>query len=292
MSRLHPVDPSVRHTVLVPSRTVVPCQAAARASIGRGLRLAVAALQRADPTRLLLRPAEPAGDVLLACVYRAGGAAEVRALLVGLPEPAQVRLWSLDGHVPQDLERHTVGRGPGNRSALLNRLVAGTSAQTVVLVDDDVRFAVGGLAALLDAGRRLRLDVFQPAHLASSFASWDFVRRRSGVFGRETGFVEIGPLLVLTGPGRDLVLPLPEDDGMSWGLEVRWAARARATGVRLGIIDAVAVEHLVAPARSYDRPAEQARLDALLAEQGLVSMEQLHVVYRRVGVLGALRLPR
>lgn len=253
-----------------------------RAVAGRVYRGTVAVLQRADPTRLALRRPPPGTSVLLACVYRGRNAGTVRALLAGLPPGTEVRLWSLDGAVPADLAPLTAGQGPGDRTTHLNRLVAGASADAVVLVDDDVRFAVGSLAQLVDAGLRLDLDVYQPAHLASSYAGWDFVRRRSGVFARLTDFVEQGPLLVLSRRGAQELLPFPADDGMSWGVEVTWWAQARETSLRLGIVDAVAVRHLAPAAGAYDRPLEQQRLERRLAEHGLTSLEQLHVVRERL----------
>jgi hypothetical protein len=264
----------------------------ARAGLGAAYRRAVALVQHADPVRLALRPA-PAGTAIgLACVYRARNAPVVRGLLAQLPSSASVALWCLDGPSPQDLVDRTLGSGPGTRSALLNRLVATlpASLDALVLTDDDVRFSIGDLPRLVDAGRRLRLDVYAPAHLASSHAGWDFVRRRRGTFGRVTDFVEQGPLLVLSPRGREVVLPLPEDIGMSWGVEVRWWQEARARGARLGLVDAVAVRHLSPAAGAYDRQEQERTLQAELRRGGLSSLEQLHVVRERVGLARALRL--
>lgn len=263
----------------------------ARAVLGAGYRRSVGLLQRADPVRLALRPAPGSTTIGLVCVYRSRNAPVVRDLIEQLPAGSPVALWSLDGAVPSDLAERTSGSGPGNRSVLLNRLVAEltTPVDALVVSDDDVRFAIGDLSRLVDAGRRLRLDVYAPAHLASSHASWDFTRRRRLTFARVTDFVEQGPLLVLSAIGRGVVLPLPEDVGMSWGVEVRWWQAARARSARLGIVDAVAVRHLVPPGAAYDRAEQEARLDAELGRAGLSSLEQLHVVHERVGVRAALR---
>lgn len=266
-----------------------------RLAVGSAVRRLQGVAQHGDPSRLLLRPARPAEPVALVCVYRGRNAGVVRELLGQLPPGSTTALWSLDGEVPPDLATCTAGTGPGSRSALLNRLVetveaAGDPVGDLVLCDDDVRLVVGDLGRLLDAGRRLRLDVYQPAHLASSLASWDFVRRRSWTFGRVTGFVEQGPLLVLSPAGREVVLPLPEDIGMAWGVEARWSAAARRAGVRLGIVDAVAVRHLSPPATDYDRGPQEAVLREELRRAGLESLDDLHVVHERVGLAGGWRL--
>lgn len=264
----------------------------ARTLASAAYRQGVAALQHLDPTRLLLSGASPSGTVLLACVYRRPGIEVVRALLRQLPADAAVRLWSLDGDVPPDLAPVTAGIGAGSRSALLNRLVDGADPDLLVLADDDVRFVIGDLRQLLAVGQRLQLDLFQPAHLASSHANFDFVRRRSGTFARVTEFVEQGPLVVVTRAGRQVVLPLPDDAGMAWGVEAEWSARARERQLRLGVVDAVAMRHLSPAAGAYDRESAEAALAARLATHGLTSLEQLHVVRRRYGLLPTLRTRR
>lgn len=283
------------HTLRVPAVTQGAREGShgpVRAAAGVAYRRAVAVLQRLDPSQLALRRTPWAGTVTLACVYRGGAAPVVRELLAQLPAGADVRLWSLDGQVPPDLQAVTRGAGPGNRAVLLNGLVAGCDADLVVLVDDDVRVVVGDLGALFEAGRQCGLDLFQPAHLASSHASWEFVRRRPLTYVRETDFVEQGPLLVLTRTGQAIALPLPEQEGMTWGVELRWWTRARELGARIGIVDAVAVRHLHPAAHSYDRGAEQERLDHELRLHGLTSLQQIQVVHRRVGVREARSLLR
>jgi hypothetical protein len=95
---------------------------------------------------------------------------------------------------------------------------------------------------------------------------------------------------VLSQRGRELVLPLPEDIGMSWGVEARWWQASRSGGARLGLVDAVAVRHLSPAAGAYDRAASEQTLQAELERAGLMSLEQLHVVRERVGLWQAMRL--
>ena len=255
-----------------------------RVILGGGYRHGLGVAQRLDPTRLALRPLGVGTVVGLACVYRSANAPVVRALLRQLPDPTVAALWCLDGEPPEDLRPITTGSGPGTRLRLLNHLVAGLPGEldALVLADDDVRFAVGDLGRLVEAGLSLQLDLLQPAHLASSWSNWDFVRRRSFTFARQTQFVEQGPLLVLSAHARKVLLPFPADLGMGWGVEARWHEQAQTHGLRLGIVDAVAVEHLSPPGRAYDRRAAESSMHRELAAQGLVSLEELQVVVERL----------
>lgn len=263
----------------------------ARRRAGTAYRSAVGVLQHADPVRLALRRPSDDPAIGLACVYRTRNAPVVRRLLAQLPATAPIALWCLDGVAPGDLVERTLGCGGGNRAELLNRLVRALPdpLDALVLTDDDVRLVIGDLPRLVEAGGRLRLDVYAPAHLASSHAGWDFVRRRRGTFGRVTDFVEQGPLLVLSPVGRSIVVPMPEDMGMSWGVEVRWWQAAQEVGARLGLVDAVAVRHLAPAAAAYDRVEQEQTLQDELDRAGLQSLEQLQVVRERVGLLAGLR---
>lgn len=269
--------------------------AALRVRAGRVKRLVGDATARIDPTRLALdsRPVTRRTTVL--CIYRRRNAGVLRELLRTVPQ-ATVRLWSLDADVPADLAPVTVGSGPGMRLALLNRLVADVPAEVrseaLVLVDDDVRLVVGDLPALIEAGQRLRLDLWQPAHLPSSFRSWPLNRRRNGVFARLVDFVEQGPLVVLSPPAQEVVLPLPEDLDMGWGVEVRWHLAARRTGLRLGIVDAVGMRHLGPVGTGYDRVGQEAVLAREVAAAGLADVRELHVEHGRTGPLAAHRQRR
>lgn len=253
------------------------------------------AVQIADPTRLALAAgAGSCGSVGLVCIYRRRHADLVRALITSVPS-AEVRLWCLDGDVPPDLRHITCGTGPGSRMELLNRLVAqlpeAQREDGLVLSDDDVVLTVGTLPQLLAAGRTLGLDLFQPAHLATSHSSWPFNGRRFLTFGRETDFVEQGPLVVLSSAAQRALLPLPEDLGMGWGVEVRWWQEARRARLTLGVVDAVGMQHLTLPAGGYDRSEQEAQLQQELGRAGLHDLRQLHRALTRTRPWSRRRRP-
>jgi hypothetical protein len=267
--------------------------AGVRHRLGRVRRAPVAALQRFDPSRLALAPTPSAGGVAVVGVYRHANRATVARLIDGCPDEWVVRLWSLDDVVPDHLAPVTAGTGPGTRFALLNRLIgslpAAASRYTLVLVDDDVDVVIGDLPRLVEAGSRLGFDLYQPGHVATSTGSWTFVRRRPLCFARETDFVEQGPLVALSTRARDVLVPLPEDLGMAWGIEARWWRACRAAGLRQGIVDAVAVRHRGRVAAQYDRDAQERLLARELAEAGLSDLRELQREVGRTGVRAAWR---
>jgi hypothetical protein len=225
----------------------------------------------------------PAGPGALVCVYRERRTAVVERLVedaaaVGL----SVALWALDApsRSPR-LAAATIGTGPGPRLALLNRLCATRAASVpgpLVLADDDVEFVRGGLGRLLGAVERCGFGIAQPAHAPGSHRSHSFTASRPLTLARETSFVEVGPLVVVAARWRTRVLPLPEEFAMGWGLDLVWHDLARE-GCRLGIVDAVTIRHLAAPASQYERGPEAERLRALLLARNLRSV---HALQRRL----------
>lgn len=207
----------------------------------------------------------------LLCVYRAKNREPVKALITEA-ESAGVHphLWALDEEV-EDLSRWTRGVGPGARMALLNRLwerARRSRPDQVVVCDDDFVFASGGLRELLLAAKYCGFGIAQPAHVSQSFVGHEFTRRKSFTVARLTSWVDIGPVFVVSGRWMDRVLPFPAGFGMGWGLGLVWQA-LRDEGCRLGIVDAIGIEHLYPPYREYDRRPEASRVERLLEERGI-----------------------
>lgn len=182
----------------------------------------------------------------------------------------RVALWALDEPDPA-LAAHTVGRGGGQRTALLNRLVeraAPEPGDDVVVSDDDVEFVDGSLPAFLALVHRAGLGLAQPAHDMSSAYSYDFTVAQPASVVRLTGFVEVGPVVAITAAARPHLLPLPDDFGMGWGLPLRWSAEA-GERYRMGIVDAVRLVHHGEVAAEYDSAPERRRVAGLLEAYGL-----------------------
>jgi GT2 family glycosyltransferase len=150
----------------------------------------------------------------------------------------------------------------------LNRLLAAhppDGHDWLLVVDDDVELPRGLLDRLLFLSERFQLQLAQPAHRLNSHAAWLQTRRRPHSVVRETPFVEIGPVTLFASVTFRTLLPFPELR-MGWGLDMHWAALARAQGWRCGVIDAVTVRHRAAPpGDAYSRDAAIAEARAFLA---------------------------
>jgi hypothetical protein len=245
--------------------------------IRRAARASITAAQLLDPSRLALTSRRHgSGSVALVAVYRARHAKRMRRLVQQLDADVTVRLWCLDEPPPQ-LRNVTHGHGPGVRFQLLNSLIdtipRAQRRDCLILSDDDYFFLVGSLPQLVVAGEIFGLDLWQPAHARSSSISYPFVRRRVATVVRRTTFVEQGPVVALSARAQDALLPLPEDLGMGWGAEVRWADVARDRRLRLGIVDALAIHHFAS--ESYDKSAQLHQLHAVLDEAGIASLDDI-----------------
>jgi hypothetical protein len=176
-----------------------------------------------------------------------------------------------------ELERshHTVdvvtgavgGRGKfENLNALLEGHPA-TGYDWLLVLDDDVRLPRDFLDVFVFLAERFDFALAQPAHRWRSHAAWAVTRRRPGTVARETRFVEIGPVCALRADTLSALLPFP-DLRFGWGLDAHWSAVAAQRGWRMGVIDAVAVQHgLRRIAASYDRGAALAEARAFLDER-------------------------
>ncbi len=153
----------------------------------------------------------------------------------------------------------------------------------LIVVDDDVQLPRGFLDGFLFLAERFALDLAQPAHRRASHAAWQVTRRRLRSLARETSFVEIGPVTAFSRDTFSTLLPFPALR-MGWGLDAHWAALARQWGWRCGVIDALPINHRVAPAaQSYSREEAIAEARAFLAQRPYLPAAQARTlaVHRR-----------
>lgn len=186
--------------------------------------------------------AGPDLPVAVVGVYRRANAHRLAAA-IGDGGPVRAALWALDEPAPA-LEDRTVGTGPGLRFELLNRLVRSLepfpAAEWLAVLDDDVRFLAGDLRSAVRVAAAGGVDLAQPSHGRWSHLNWSATAHRPLSRVRLTRYVEQGPVALLGPAARTGLLPFPEDLGMGWGVEVRWASR---TDLRMGIVDAVTISH-------------------------------------------------
>jgi hypothetical protein len=196
-------------------------------------------------------------------------------MLALVPDGWRAAFWALDAEHPAAASV-TVGSGPGPKFVLCNRLVAAVAPgpdDWVVVVDDDV-LVPGGLVSFLAVAGAAGFGLAQPAHTRASKSSHPITVVRRWCRARWTTYVEIGPVFAVAPSWRPRLLPFPEDMGMGWGLELLWMDQ-QAAGLRLGVVDAVPMEHLVPPGLSYDMSPEGRRVETMLRERGVVSMGDL-----------------
>ena len=187
-------------------------------------------------------------------IYTPGGAALMHRALIELRRSRHrldISLGALATPAPA-LEQLTLIAGmTGGKLANLNRLAAARptpEADWVLLIDDDVELGPGFLDRLVYLAEAFGLDCAQPALRRTSHTAWEVTRRRAALV-RETPFVELGPVTLMTATVHRELSPFPER-GMGWGVDQHWAAVARRRGWRLGVIDAVPIRHEARPTAS------------------------------------------
>lgn len=149
----------------------------------------------------------------------------------------------------------------------------------LLIIDDDVLLPAGFLDVFVFLVERFSLQLAQPAHRARSHAAWPLTRRRPGSVVRETGYVEIGPVVALHRDAFGALLPFPELRA-GWGLDAHWAAVARANGWRLGVVDATPIRHqLRRIAAFYDREEAVAEGQRFLAQRPYLTAAESQRTY-------------
>jgi hypothetical protein len=200
-----------------------------------------------------------------------------RVLAIGVERAGEENLLA-DARTELERSHHEVhfdstATGQLGKFENLNLLLARHSIKGydwVLIVDDDVLMPKGFLDVFLFLVERFGIQLAQPAHRARSHAAWPLTRRRSGSVVRETGYVEIGPVVALQAATFEALLPFPALRA-GWGLDAHWAALAQAHGWRLGIVDATPIQHqLRRIATFYNRDEAVAEGRRFLAERPYV----------------------
>ncbi len=174
-----------------------------------------------------------------------------------------------------DVELHTRPADGRGKFENLNLLLAATPAEDhdwLLVIDDDVELPRGFLDRFLFLCERFSLTLAQPAHRLNSHAAWQVTRRRAAQRrARDALRRDRAGDRVRARPRFPVLLPFPELR-MGWGLDLHWAALAREHGWRCGVVDAVSIRHLAAPAAAgYARADALAEARSFLAERPYVT---------------------
>jgi glycosyltransferase involved in cell wall biosynthesis len=129
---------------------------------------------------------------------------------------------------------------------LVNELIAAddlSSFDTVMLFDDDIVLPERFLDRFLPLQHRFDFAIAQPARTSNSYIDHPIVEQQRGCLARQTRFVEIGPVVSFHRSIFDVVFPFDLTSPMGWGYENVWSYRLARRGLKMGIIDAVPVDH-------------------------------------------------
>jgi hypothetical protein len=155
---------------------------------------------------------------------------------------------------------------------ILNELMAEIDLSAydyVMLADDYVVLPDGFLDRYIDLQEELGFLIAQPARTSNSYIDHPIVEQQKGVLARRTMFVEIGPVVSFHRSVFNLVFPFDMTSPMGWGYENVWSRRLAKRGMKMGIIDAVPVDHsLRKPVANYAwAEANQQRKDLLAVHE-------------------------
>jgi hypothetical protein len=217
--------------------------------------------------------------VLLLMVYRTKNAQLVKALLRQVNSNADVRLWAL-GEIAPELADQTIGSGLGARFSNFNKLYNAKPIQEgswVVLADDDVLFVRGSLTRTISIMKQAGLSLAQPSQSILGWWTFPFNVARPFLVARDSNYVEQGPLLVADPLFAKLILPLPDENDMGWGIEAEWY-RAKEGRYRIGVIDDCRVVHYARAGSTYSYGPETRRMDERFRKAGIDSLYQLQSV--------------
>jgi hypothetical protein len=172
---------------------------------------------------------------------------------------ATQRWIALGGEPPtKQVAAVTVGTVLGTKSKfqIMNKLLAKeklSQYEYVLLIDDDIVLPHGFLDHFLALQAQCEFSVAQPARTSNSFIDHPIVEQQKGVLARQTLFVEIGPVVSFHKSAYELVFPFDLTSPMGWGYENVWAYRLAQSNLKMGIVDAVPVDHsLRKPVAHYD----------------------------------------
>jgi hypothetical protein len=106
-----------------------------------------------------------------------------------------------------------------------------------------------------------------------------FVEELDGLSARWTRFVEIGPVFSMRRDAARLLLPFDEASPMGWGYDFIWPVILERAGLRLGIVDAVPVDHnLRAHGAHYDYDSSRETMAEFLVPRPHLSRHEAFTI--------------
>ena len=167
---------------------------------------------------------------------------------------------------------------------LINRALVGVEISTfdyVLVCDDDIYLPDGFVAFFLAYQQAFDLALAQPARAWHSHFDHAFALRRPWLLARRTRFVECGPLISIRRDAASFLVPF-SNPAQLWGLDLVWPVEIERRGLKMGIIDAIAVDHSLRPqASAYDKEQQDAAMHRFLARIEHLPMKEAFIVLDR-----------
>jgi hypothetical protein len=181
---------------------------------------------------------------------------------------------------------------PQPKFSLINKLLRPTDIDAfdfVIVCDDDIYVQKNFLTAFVAYQSGFDFALAQPARAWHSHFDHAFVLRRPWLNARQTHFVECGPLVSFRRDAAQLLLPFEAADQL-WGADLVWPAVMRRAGLRMGIIDALSVDHSLRPqAATYDKAEQWAAMQRALEQRSHLTMKEAFSVVRRYTIFSDIR---
>lgn len=170
------------------------------------------------------------------------------------------QVWGAVGATPPPACLHHVTRVHATEKVpkfiLLNQLLEGiriSDYDYLIFSDDDITVQANFLDAYLSWVQAYHFSIAQPARTRHSYRAHRFVLQQRFMKGRETRFVEIGPVFSFDRAAAECLLPFDASSPMGWGYDYVWPVVAERLGWSMGIIDIVPVDHSYRPqSKTYD----------------------------------------
>lgn len=171
---------------------------------------------------------------------------------------------------------------PKPKFEILNQLLEGVRLEDfdlLLVVDDDIVLPRRFVDALVYAQQKCDFSLCQPARTTNSWIDHPIVAQRRGLLGRQTRFVEIGPVFSVRSDLFDALIPFDDTSPMGWGLDFVWPVQLERIGRKMGIIDAVPVSHcLRKPAANYDKMQAMEQFHVFLKNRQHLSSDEAFTV--------------
>jgi hypothetical protein len=211
-----------------------------------------------------------------------------RAFAQTHPDIEVVQRWVAIGPASTsgELGRVTVLQVPAPvpKFVLVNRVFADVDLggfDYVLVVDDDIYLPRDFLPSFLACQEAFDFALAQPARAWHSYFDHAIVLRRPWLLARRTRFVECGPLVSFRRDAAAALLPFAHPQQL-WGLDLVWPVTIERRSLRMGIIDAVSVDHSLRPqAAAYDKAQHDAAMHRFLEGTPHLPMAEAFTVLDR-----------